>query len=825
MAGYAASPTEGRGGVFPGMARDGKSASDVTGEFRAFLHAHGLVVDQVISDGQLHRCGTAGKEHGQDGAYVLHLDHPASGWWQNHRAGDAGTWTATDGARLTPEERTVLKARIDRDRTARQVDEARRNAEAREQAKRILADCPTCPADHSYLVKKGVAPVGGLRLARDGRLVVPVLDENGAVMSLQFVAPDGEKRFLTGGQVAGGYFSVKGDDGPLYIVEGLATGLTVHEATNKTVLVAFNCGNLMAVAALAREKYPSREIVLVADDDHKTDGNPGVTKATEAARAIKGKLAVPRFVDPSAGTDFNDLAGAGGMEVVRAQLAESREVEADQPEWPAPIPFDEHLPPPIPPDLIPGVIKDFTLAVAETIQVPFELALCNCLGTLAVAAQRKFRVQVKEGYFEPLNIYALCPLPPGERKSATVEACKRPLVEWQKQARMESAESIRGAESERKTMEKVIEAKRATAARAATSEARREIIEEIKTLERELPEVPVSPRLLADDFTPEALGALMEQHGERIGLLEAEGGIFETLAGRYSHNVPNLDAVLKFWAGESCQIDRRGREAVFLKNPHLTLVISPQPDVVRGLADKPGFRGRGLIGRFLFFMPQSRLGYRSGETLPIPAAIVEAWKSTVTRILALPWTVDEHGENAAYVVRLDHDAYSGWMKFYDAVEKELLPGGEFEHMTDWGGKFPGQAVRLAGLFHVATDSEPYRHPLTGETMRAALSVAGILAEHAKAAYSLMGSNPAVECARAILKWITRDHVEQFTGREVLRTVRGRFSTMEVVNPGLTLLEERAFIRQAEVSRLGPGRKPSAAYVTNPLTWEVPNGIR
>jgi len=802
------------------MARDGKSASDVTGEFRAFLHAHGLVVDQVISDGQLHRCGTTGKEHGQDGAYVFHPDPPASGWYQNFRSGDKETWTATDGARLTPEDRSVLKARMERDKAARQAEEDRRYTEARGRAKRILADCPACRADHPYLVKKGVPPVDGLRLARDGRLVVPVLDETGAVMSLQFIAADGGKRFMTGGQVAGGYFAIKGGKGALYVVEGLATGLTVHGATGETVLAAFNCGNLMAVAVMAREKYPAREIILVADDDHKTDGNPGIAKATEAARAVGGKVAVPRFTDHAGKSDFNDLATAEGMETVKTQLAEAREPEVVEAplEDCAPIPFDEHLPPPIPPDLIPGIIKDFSLAVAEAIQVPFELALCNALGTLAVAAQRKFRIQVKDGYSVGVNIYALCPLPPGERKSATVEACKRPLIEWGKQARLGAAEHIQAAESERRTMEKVIEAKRAAAARSATPEARREAIEEIKALERELPEVPAWPRLLADDFTPEALGALMEKHGERIGLLEAEGGIFDTLAGRYSHNVPNLDAVLKFWDGESCQIDRRGREAVSLDNPHLTLVISPQPDVVRGLADKPGFRGRGLVGRFLYFMPQSLLGYRSGETLPVPTAIADAWTAIITRILTLPWAVDEHGENTAHVVRLDPDALSRWMSFDKAVEMELRPGGEFEHMKDWGGKFPGQAVRLAGLFHVAVTPEPHLHPLAGDTMRAALSVAGILAEHAKAAYSLMGSNPAMECARSILQWIVRDHVEQFSGRDALRAVRGRFPTMEQVNPGLALLEERAFIRQSDASRTGPGRKPSAAYVTNPLTW-------
>ncbi len=311
----------------------GRVKGDVAGEFRAVLHAHGLVVDHVIPDGQLHRCGTSGKERGQDGAYIFHPDHPASGWCRNFRTDDGGKWTAKGDAHWTPEERAALKAHIERDRAARQAEEAQRHAEARGRAKDVYAKCPPCPADHPYLLKKGVAPVDGLRLAQDGRLVVPVLDDTGEVMSLQFIMADGGKRFLTGGQVEGGHFAIVGGKGALYIAEGLATGLTIHAATGQTCLIAFDCGNLKAVAAMVRRLAPERDIILVADDDHatqvKTGKNPGVEAATEAARAVKGKLAVPRFADPSAGTDFNDLATAEGVEVVRAQLAEAQEPDPE----------------------------------------------------------------------------------------------------------------------------------------------------------------------------------------------------------------------------------------------------------------------------------------------------------------------------------------------------------------------------------------------------------------------------------------------------------------------------------------------------------------
>lgn len=509
-------------------------------------------------------------------------------------------------------------------------------------------------------------------------------------------------------------------------------------------------------------------------------------------------------------------------EPAKAGGGQRTEAPGDAPRRPdscRPVSFDDCAPPPILPDMLPGILRAFPLALAEAIQIPYELALINALGAVAVAAQRKFRVMVKPGYAEPINLYALCALPPGERKSSTVEACKRPLVEWQASKRQEMRDEIRDAESERKTMEKAIEAKRAKAA-AVTDEGRRDMIEEIKRMERALPEVPVPPRLLADDATPEALAALLERQDERIGMLEAEGGFFDTLAGRYSSGVPNLDLILKGWCGEPAQVDRKGRDAIFLKSPLITLVISPQPEIVQGLASRPGFRGRGLVGRFLYVLPQSRLGGRAIETSPVPTGLVNSWRATLFRLLETSWATGEDGEKTGHGIGLAAEALDLWKQFATIVEAGLLPGGTFEYMSDWGGKFPGQAIRLAGLIHVATSPDPLS-PISRQTMSAALSVAAILADHAKTAYGLMGSDPSQECAKAILRWIERDRVDAFTARDALQKVKGRFPTMEKVNPGLTILEERGFIfGESSDQRKGPGRKPSASYTVNPRTWEV-----
>jgi len=136
------------------------------------------------------------------------------------------------------------------------------------------------------------------------------------------VPADGSKNFLRGGRVARCFFTLADKaDGPLVLCEGYATGASIHEATGYAVLCAMNCGNLLSVAKAARELWPQREMIVAADNDQWTDGNPGQRKGTAAARAIRAKLGVPRFKDTATRpTDFNDLHIAEGLENVKHQI-------------------------------------------------------------------------------------------------------------------------------------------------------------------------------------------------------------------------------------------------------------------------------------------------------------------------------------------------------------------------------------------------------------------------------------------------------------------------------------------------------------------------
>jgi hypothetical protein len=104
-----------------------------------------------------------------------------------------------------------------------------------------------------------------------------------------------------------------------------------HRRAEASCVVAFNAGNLLSVAKAVRKRHPNAEIILAADNDRWTNGNPGLSRAREAALAIGGKLAIPDFEDVSAEpTDFNDLHRQEGLPAVSVQLSAGAPVQAKE---------------------------------------------------------------------------------------------------------------------------------------------------------------------------------------------------------------------------------------------------------------------------------------------------------------------------------------------------------------------------------------------------------------------------------------------------------------------------------------------------------------
>ena len=318
---------------------------DLAEKARRTLSDAGLVVEEVDLSGELVTCGTTKKPCGTDGRYAVHLDFPPNVWLVNyHEGGEGRTVPLYDRGTLdamTAGEKEAMRERI---RQEKEAARARREEERRgsaEKANRLFPTLSPAGDNNPYLKRKGCISLGDMRQDKDGRLVLPVWNADGRIVSLQFIDGESNKRFLKGGEKAGGYFPIPAKDGgkggPLLVGEGCATVLSACMATGYAGLVAFDAGNLEAVGRMARTRYADRVLVFLADNDctdkdgnsRPADKNTGVVAATTAARAVGGKLAVcPAIRGRKA--DFNDLFTAtdDGPERVRVVIEKAQEEKA-----------------------------------------------------------------------------------------------------------------------------------------------------------------------------------------------------------------------------------------------------------------------------------------------------------------------------------------------------------------------------------------------------------------------------------------------------------------------------------------------------------------
>lgn len=282
--------------------------------FMEYLSAHGLEpADPIVADGMLHRISDSRDRPGKcDLWYILHDDgYPEGCFGHWSRMPETQWWRPINKSSLSRKELNKVKLLREERNKEQEKSLQKRHEKCRHQAAMLLNLSNEVGSDHEYLTRKNIRAHG--ITAMDDTLLIP-LHKEGKLVGIQFITRDGKKTFLTGTEKKGACFIIPGNQSPIYIAEGYATAATIHEVTGNTVVVAFDCWNLEPAAKAVKEAYPGNEIVICADNDRFTPGNPGVTKAHAAALATGAKLVIPEFPGDE-GTDFNDLVtiyGKGG---------------------------------------------------------------------------------------------------------------------------------------------------------------------------------------------------------------------------------------------------------------------------------------------------------------------------------------------------------------------------------------------------------------------------------------------------------------------------------------------------------------------------------
>lgn len=468
------------------------------------------------------------------------------------------------------------------------------------------------------------------------------------------------------------------------------------------------------------------------------------------------------------------------------------------------------------PRVLPAPLQDYADALAESTETPIELSAMTVLGIMAVAAQRPYEVEVGPEHREILSFWTMCVLPSGSRKSQVLAKAQRPLLEVQAAEAERLRPEIARIRSAIETDKRRIQELRKQAAKTGDANEREELKREIACLEAALPTQPTPPQFCANDVTPECMAELVKNNQGCFAIVSDEAGILDTIAGRYNRGIPNLDLCLQGYTGSHVSIQRKGQPSIDIPRPRISFVLTPQDEVVRTLTQKPDFRGRGLLARYLFVVPHSNVGHRTGRTEAIPQQVKAAYEAIIAAILRKTFPGDSE---ALLTIRLSPAALDTWHEFSQEVEARLRDGGEFEHMRDWACKLPGQVARIAGLFHVAryAGRNPEQYEISQEDMQNAIALGWALSKHALIAFDLMELDKAHAGARRLLDWIFKSGHKEFTKRQAHHDNKYFFKNAKEVGAALELLEENVWIQKVEKQKEGQGRR-SEFYEVNPKVY-------
>jgi replicative DNA helicase len=237
---------------------------------------------------------------------------------------------------------------------------------------------------------------------------------------------------------------------------------------------------------------------------------------------------------------------------------------------------------------------------------------------IATAFVGRVKIDVKPGWEEQGTLYVIGLSRPGTMKSALARRAFAPIVAAQRHMRTVAEEQIRHARARAEVLKAIVASlKKDLAKRVGDQDLRNQLEEAQFNLDTH--EIPTLPVLMINDATPEALETVMSEQGERVSVLDSEGGGLETLPGaRYGREgTSNLDLVLKAYSGsEPHDVRRVKRETKMIENPCMAIGGIVQPAIFEGIKGVSNTEERGFIQRLMVYAPKDRLGERAFRTEP-----------------------------------------------------------------------------------------------------------------------------------------------------------------------------------------------------------------
>ena len=450
-------------------------------------------------------------------------------------------------------------------------------------------------------------------------------------------------------------------------------------------------------------------------------------------------------------------------------------------------------------------MQEYAESLANEFEVSHSLVALGILSIISAAANKRFVITPKNNWEEPINTYTVIALPPANNKSSILKNLIKPIIDWEQEQALILGPKIKLQTSEYKTKHMKIDKIRKDMIKVNKPEQIITLKTELEQLEQSLVLPGVLPQIFVNDTTPEALSTTIFEQSGKGAIISDEGGIMETLSGLYSSGRANVDILLKGIDGGSVRIKRKDRSLDL--NPYLSILMLVQPEILKNIQEKSSFKGNGFLERFLYLIPESKVGKRTLSSLEVPEELKLRYNQIIKNILNL------EDSDAPIKLSLSEDAQDEFMTFRLYIEKELGSEGSLHEYREWGGKICGYTLRIAGQLHITEYLTTHKVIISLKTIKNAIEIIKNLIPHTKYVYGLKGKNQIETDAHTILEWIKISGIRQFTKTEVVNKFKNRsIHKSNRLDKGLNFLCENHFIKQ--IKDLST-KKPTEIFIVNP----------
>ncbi len=274
------------------------------------------------------------------------------------------------------------------------------------------------------------------------------------------------------------------------------------------------------------------------------------------------------------------------------------------------------------------------------------------------------------------------------------------------------------------------------------------------------------------------------------------------------------------------RVKRQGR-FVDLPKIALSIGLAVQPAVLseQTESDKRKFRGKGLLGRFVYYFPHSNIGLRDvTQSVPIPESAKRAYWQGIKSLLSIQPGINELGQEESRIVEFEPEAKDDWFTYSQYIENNQGALGRFASIQDFTGKLPGTAARIAAVCHIAekygtlSALSAWSQGIEKSTLEKVVDACDVFIEHAMVAFDLMGDDLPMADAKYSYKWILANAQRDDRGayfikhRDLHCTPRFKNSKGDRVRHAMAVLYDRHITSQ--LIKL-PTKKPTYIYYVRP----------